>query len=56
MAQPTVETIAGSLKELQDRLHALEAERAEEASGRLALLAGDHALREAHGAMGNKPE
>ena len=47
MAPPTVEAISHSLIELQDRINALEIERAEDANKRLALFAGEHALREA---------
>jgi hypothetical protein len=46
MAQPTAETIADSLKELEDRVNTLETKYAADASKRLALFAGEHALRE----------
>ena len=47
MAQPTAETMADSLKKLEDRVNTLETKHADDASKRLALFAGEHALREA---------
>jgi hypothetical protein len=47
MSQPTVAALVDSLKQLQDRILTLEAERAEDANKRLAVFAGEHALREA---------
>lgn len=47
MNQPTIENLVAELKELRERVDALERERAEEATKRLALFSGDHAIREA---------
>lgn len=47
MSSPTVETLAEELQALAERIHELEADRAQDARQRLELLAGDHAMREA---------
>jgi hypothetical protein len=47
MAQPTAEIMADRLKKLEDRVNTLESRSADDASKRLELFAGEHALREA---------
>jgi len=46
MAKTTAETMAESLKKLEDRVDTLESKHADDASKRLALFAGEHSLRE----------
>jgi hypothetical protein len=46
MPLPTAESMADSLKTLEDRVNTLETKNADDASKRLALFAGEHALRE----------
>jgi len=47
MAQPTAETIVDTLRTLQDRVEALESQRADDASKHIAVYADEHAWREA---------
>jgi hypothetical protein len=46
MNPPTIEPLVEELMELRERVTALEMERADDATKRLELLSGDHAMRE----------